>query len=683
MDSLVTRTAEGGVRTLVLSAPPGNALLPPVRAALLRALEEVAADPDAQAVVLSANGRHFSAESGPGGAASAAPDLAEICMAIEEFRLPVVAALHGLVVGGGLELALAAHGRVAHLGTRAAFPGIRYGLPPEAGASQRLPRLVGAARSLDLLLTGRVLDAAEGLEAGLWDRITDEGPALVAADLAMDLARKPLRPALSRDEGLADPAGFLSQVAAERRRLGTPPPAGAEAVIASVEGALILPPEAGLEMERSLRDEAEAAPAARGLQHAARAERAAWRAAEPVSPQLIRRIAIVGAEGVGLAEACLARDFEVDLVELDQDRLDAALLSLADRLDAEVAAGRLEPGERDSRLGRLLASAEFEDLAAADIVIEMGEPQPDVRPDLLRALGLAAQPGAIIAVVSALDPVAGLGAATGRPADTLAIDLPSPGHGWSRLAGLAAGPDTRSDALAAVARLSRRLGYQAALSRHAAGQGAAVLRAAMGRAVERLLLAGTGPVEIDAALLECGWTAGPCLMLDRLGLGAATDEMQLVEARAWGPGPLGILGALAETGAVGASAGRGLYAWERGAPTGPSREISAILAGGGQGAPEAAEVVRRVETALVAAAARLVASGAMGAAEADVAAVAGLGYPRARGGPLMGAELDGFVTVQKRLRGLAPDDGELWAPSPYLADLIKNGRRVSAEPGLA
>lgn len=681
MERLVDVELHEGIAVLTLDAPPENALAPALRAALLAALKE-AATAGAHAIVLAAAGRNFCADPGLGPLEDvhADPPLSELCDAIEALEVPLVAVLQGLVLGAGAELALAAHARVGQEGLRIALPGIGQGLVPEAGGSLRLPRLAGVETALEMLLGGQPLGGRAAAETGLLDRLV-QGPALPGAlALAKELAGQAPRPASEREDGIADPSAYLAAIAGARARLPRGAPHAARAIVDCLEAALILPWPAAAEMERAFRAECESAPEARGLRYAALAERAAWAGAGPARPQPLGRVAVVGAAGDALALALIAAGLNVDLVEVEQAPLDRAVLRIAERLERDCSAGRLSPEGRDARLARLNPGTGFEVLAGADLVIEAGEPDPELKRELLRVIGLTAREGAVIAAAGDLDPVRGLAQATGRPADTLALHLAdAPG---ARLAAVSPAAGTRPEALAALLAALRRIGRQAVVGAGAPGRPLAVLGAALGRAVERLLLAGAGPVEIDAALLERGWAEGPCLMLDRAGLDRAADRMEAVEARGWGPGPLGILGALAETGALGEAAGRGLYAWQGGAPLGASREAAAITAERAGDAPGAADIAGRIEAALVAAAAGLVEQGALARlSDADVTALAGLGYPRARGGPLMGAELDGLIATRRRLKALSGEDGELWRVPPLLAGLVRNGSGVAAALG--
>lgn len=676
MTAPLSYDVQGDLARIVLGDGRGNLPDRAARAALLDALDRADADPAVRAVVLAGAGGEFFSDTGLDAPDEVheAPSLDVLCARLERMSKPVVAALAGAATGSGLELALAAHARVGGPRLSAALPGVAVGLPPAAGATQRLPRLVGAGAALDMLLTGRAVGAAEAVEKGLVDAV-DEDPKGIAAALALELAAAPPVPASEREEGLADPARFIADVKAARADLTPAAPEVVHRLIECVEAALILPSEAGREVERTARTDCEDSDAAHALRHAALCEREAGRTEGEAAR--IHHVAVVGEAGAALAAECLAAGLEVTLVGLERAALDEALVDLFDALEAEIAAGRMTEDQRDDRLGLLEPTTRLEYVGEADVVIEGGENDPRLKTELLRAIGVAARPEAVIMSDAGLDPAALLAEAAGDAARFVAIDL---SDGLPGIAGMCGAPGATAGTLATATALLRRLGRLPVRCGEAPGQVRAVLVSALARAVERLLLAGAGPDVIDAACRADGWAEGPCVLLDKLGLDRVSSEALTVEAHGWGVGGVWPLADLAAAGLTGRAAGRGLYAWRGDAPVKPAPEAAEI--GEGAQPPAAAEIVRRIDAALAAAGGALVAGGgAAGVVDVDLAALHGLGFPRAKGGPMMAADLRGLLMLRRTLRTLRDEDAALWAEPAILAELIKNGRRFTDRPG--
>lgn len=363
-----------GVLLVTLDRPPGNALVPAVRARLMEILAEAPAR-GARAVVLCGAGRNFSAATSVDAGVDAGggvPSLAELCRLVEDLPLPVVAALQGAVIGPGAELALAAHARVAQADTRIVFPEVGLGLVPGGGATQRLPRLVGAAEALRMLLRAEPLTGAGALAAGLVD-VLAEGD-LVEAAVAQVLSMPGPRPVRDRVEGLVDVPAWLEAVAAARAEaargiLPAPP-----RIIDCVEAALVLPFENGLALEAVVREDLEDSEESRGLIAAALAERRAAALPPAVAaerPKAVARLGLVGAapQMAPLALMALAQGMKVAWADPDEARRAANLQWIAARQEAELKAGRLAAAQRDADRARLSALADPAALPVCDLVI--------------------------------------------------------------------------------------------------------------------------------------------------------------------------------------------------------------------------------------------------------------------------------------------------------------------------
>lgn len=483
-EGLVTRTAQGAVAVLALNRPPVNALNAEVLAALEAALDAVSADPEVRAVVLTAEGTHFS----PGldvselGRVQGAA-LPRAVARIEAMAKPVVACLQGNALGGAAELVLACHARVAHEGARFGLPEVALGLLPVAGSTQRLPRLVGAQVALKLLTEGSPIRAVEALAMGLFDAVTDSRPLPRAVALALELAGKPLVKTAERRDGLRDPIAFQSAIAEARKahdgwRLPAP-----GALIDCVEASQLFPYDMGLGFEQSQAEAMAETPEAMGLRHAFLAEKRALlppAALTRIAPQALATVTVLGTGGLvpDVVRMALQAGMKLRLVAADRASLTEALQKIAARQEALVAEGRLSAEAREADWARLTGTVVVESEAPADLVL--------LAPDAPR---LAEMPRDVV----------GLG---GRGALVL---HPAPMAGG--LAQLAIGPGVPLDRQALALAFGRKLGWKVLIQ----GSGAALdqrLRQVLSRAIAALEETGTDRAQIAATLASYGLGAG-------------------------------------------------------------------------------------------------------------------------------------------------------------------------------
>ena len=492
-ERLIGQDQRGALCLLWLAHPPLNALSRPLLTALSAALTKAEADPSVRAVVLAAAGPQFSAgiEARDLGQVDNGP-LHPVVTQIEAMTKPVVAALQGNVLGGGLELALACHGRVAHAGTRLGFPEIALGLLPVAGGGQRLARLVGAPVSLHMLLEGTGVSAAEALAMGLVDDVVDDvvegaaGPLARAEALAAKLSQLPMTPSLARRDGLRDPVAYQSAVTAARKRLaGTALPAP-HAVVDCVEAALLLPAAQGLAFEAAQSEAMAESPEALALRHAFMAERRALALpAALATPEAsgdrpaLARVTLLGTGGPvpEVVLQALSAGLALRLIGPDRAALAEVLQHVAARQEAMVAEGRLSAAAREADWARLVAVLPTDAETPADLVL--------VSPDAPR---IARLPGPALAL-GGLGPV-----------------VLHPGLAVGALAMLAITPDAAVEPQIAAVTLARRLGWKLLLQ----GKGAAMdqrLRLALSRAVAVLEAEGTTRAQVLSALAAQGMAA--------------------------------------------------------------------------------------------------------------------------------------------------------------------------------
>lgn len=399
---LLQRDRDGTVLVLTLAHPPVNALSAALRAALHHAMDQAEADPAVGAVVIASALPSFSAGADitEFDTAPKPPALPDLCNRIEAMEKPVIAALRGAVLGGGLELALAAHARTASEDARLGLPEVALGLLPGAGGTQRLPRLIGAEQALRLMLGGRPVPAAEALALGMLDAVGAGDPVLRAKELARAMAGRPVPRTGQRRDGMRDAAGYMAAIGAARRSVGTgrlPAPAR---IVDCVEAALLLPLEQGLSYERAAFLDLLASDEAAGLRHAFVAERRAMR----LRPEWSARVAVpdrltvwgAAGEGAQLARAALAAGLRVTLADPSRDAVVAALERIAADQAREVTEGRLSPEARDADWARLSPVVGPDRLGAGDAVIltRPDAPRIDKGPVVL-TLGLAPPAGAL------------------------------------------------------------------------------------------------------------------------------------------------------------------------------------------------------------------------------------------------------------------------------------------------
>lgn len=674
MTSPVTWENRDGIALITIDSPPVNALGHAVRAGLWEAVEAAEADPAVRALVITAAGRSFpaGADIREFGKPPQAPLLPDLCDRIEVCTKPVIAALHGTALGGGLELALAAHVRIAHAKARVGFPEINLGLLPGAGGTQRAPRLIGAEQALQLMTGGRPVRAADALAMGLLDGVVEDGLTEAALALAADLVADGTAPVPTRDrtEGFRNPQVYAEAIAAARRQPHPPEQPAATRIADCVEAALLLPFEAGLAYERAAFEELQATPAARGLRHAFLSERRLSKTPEAgTEARPVEHLGVIGGgrTGAALVLSALSAGLKVTLVERDHDALIAALERIADIHEAEVARGRLTPEKRDDDWARLAGSAELPRLAEAEMIVEAVPEDLGLKAEIFSQLGRVARPGAILASATAALDIAVLATAAERPADTLAFrpwtEIPRSG-----LVELGVTPRTGAEAVATATALAARLGHRVV---RATGPLLGRMMGAWAAAADGLLLAGSTPLRIDTALRGYGYRRGRYQAEDLIGLATLSGLRRP-----------GLADGLAERGRTGCAVGAGWFDWPEG--TRRAQENDEVLAlveaeRKRHGLPPRPvgeeEIVLSCLLALIAEGTRVLADEtALRPSDIDMALMIGLGFPRWRGGPMLAADMMGLLDAKNALAALAPENPELWTPADLLADLLKNGR---------
>ena len=689
MTATVRQTRNGAVMILSVDSPPVNALGSAVRVGLAEGLAAAQADPSVGAIVLCAVGANFSAgadirEFGRP-APQGVPGLPELCNRIEASGKAVVAAIEGPALGGGLELALAAHVRLAGPRASLGLPEVALGLLPGAGGTQRTPRLTGAGPALRLMLTGEPVSAQEALAIGLVDAVV-EHPEQTAVAVAADLAagRKPPVRTRDRQEGLRDAVRYRAEVLAARAGIAGRLPAPGR-IVDCVEAALLLPFDRGLVLERAAFEDLAASPESAGLRRAFFAERRA--AVFPEADARAHPVSHVGLVGLGVTGAAIAAlllqaGLRVTAVVRGSGPLDAGLRRVSALLDRAVATGRLSQEARTQAQTRLSSALELTALAGCELVIEALPEDEALKASSLGKLEQALrQTAVIVTTVSWVDP-AKLALATLRPANVVGLNLCPPVE-QTRLAEVAVSAQTGAEAVATLAALLRQIGKLPVRVGAAAGLVGNRVMAALQTAADLLVEDGALPSQVDAALQDFGFAMGPYRALDLAGLKRAWAHRQR-ESRAGRPGYGGDLAdMLVGAGRLGQESGRGYYLHD-GQGMREDPEVLGLLeelrsAKGITPRRIGSDEIRlRCLSALANEAAKVLGEGlAQRPSDIDAILLAGYGFPRWQGGPMAWAEDRGLLVLRADLRRFAPQAPEFWAVAPLIDDLIRDGRHLA------
>ncbi|WP_244570994.1 3-hydroxyacyl-CoA dehydrogenase NAD-binding domain-containing protein [Stappia sp. TSB10GB4] len=697
MTDPVRYSVQDGIAVIAVDNPPVNALSQAVRAGLAAAVARLAGDDQARAGVIYGTGRTFiaGADIREFGKPMAEPFLPDVIAAIEACGKPVVAALHGTALGGGLEVALGCHARVAVSSAKVGLPEVTLGILPGAGGTQRLPRLAGAAAALDLITSGRHVAAVEAVKLGIIDAVVD-GDDPLAAGLAF--ARRLVEGAVTgRRSGEIDPGAKDEALFADWRAKTMTSARGQISpmvAIDAIEAAYDLPFTEGMARERALFKELMASDQRAGLIHAFFAERAVAKIpeAETASPREVASIGVIGGGtmGSGIAVAALNAGLPVTLVERDEASAERARGFVAKLLDDGVRRGKLSEARRDQILLRDFSTAtDYAALAETDLVIEAVFEDMDVKKDVFARLDGIAKAGAILATNTSYLDVNEIAAATARPQDVIGFHFFSPAH-VMRLLEVVVADKTAADVVAtgfALAKTLRKVAVRAGVCDGFIGNR---LLNTYRKAADYMVEDGASPYQIDAALVAFGFPMGPFAVSDLAGLDIAwAGRKRRAATRDPRERTVGIADRICERGWFGQKSGRGYYLYEPGARRGsPDPEVEAIIAAEREAkgiVPRSfsdAEIVSRYMAAMINEAAKIVDEGiALRPLDVDVTMLAGYGFPRWRGGPMHYADRLGLDTVLAELRRLSEEDAFFWEPAPLLVRLAEDGKTFASLNG--
>ena len=684
----------GDVAVIRLDNPPVNGLGHAVRSAIAAGVDRAGEDAGVGAIVLIGNDKVFS-----GGAdirefntpkAVAEPTLNTLIRIVEASDKPVVAAIGGVCMGGGLELALGCHYRVALPSAQIALPEVKLGLLPGAGGTQRLPRAIGVERALNMIVSGSTVAADRFANTALVDRLIEGDLLQGAVALAREVSRDNRSPRRLRDVKidypLAEPFFQLARAAVAARAPQYPAPRKCvDAVAASVGKSF----DDGMRVERELFLQLMQTPESRALRHAFFAERAAakYPGLDADTPaRRIERIAVIGAGtmGTGIAMNFLSAGIPVALLEMNQAALDKGAATIHRTYQAAAAKGKIGAEQVRSTLALLHPTLSYDDVASADLVIEAVFEDMDIKTQVFRKLDATMKGGAILASNTSTLDLDRIAAATARPQDVIGMHFFSPAN-VMKLLEIVRGARTGMDVLQTVMRLARIIGKTAVVSGVCDGFIGNRMLEQYVRQAMFLVEEGAMPMQIDRALESFGMAMGPFRMFDLAGndVGWAVRKRRYVEkphvrySR--------VADRLCELGRFGQKTSLGWYRYEPGRRDAlPDPAVDALIeahraqVGITPRTIGDEEIVGRCILALVNEGAHLLEEGiAVRASDIDLVYLAGYGFPRYRGGPMFYADTLGLYNVVRAMHRFAANehaDPAFWQPAPLLATLAAEGR---------
>ena len=683
MSEVATFSVEDGVGVVCIDSPPVNALGAAVRQGLDAGFRKFAADDGVNAIVLICGGRTFfaGADITEFGKPPQAPDLLSVFDIIENGPKPVIAAIHGTALGGGLELALICHYRIAVPSAKVGLPEVNLGLLPGAGGTQRLPRIVGPEAALDMMTTGRLIGANEALEKGVIDRLADEGR---LRDDAINFARaivserRPLVRVRDRQDKV-EPARGRPELFADFRKTNARSFRGFKApenIIKAVEAAVALPFDQGIEREHELFQDLEHSRESAAQRHVFFAERETSKipdvpASTPILP--VKAVGVIGAGtmGGGITMTFLNAGVPVTLVEMSQAALDRGLGVIRKNYESTARKGRLTQAQVEERMALITPAIGLDALGQADLIIEAVFESMDVKKDVFGKLDAIAKPGAILASNTSFLNLDEIAAATSRPECVIGLHYFSPAN-VMRLLEVVRGAKTSREVIATAMKLAKQTGKVPVLSRVCNGFIANRLMSPRMQQSEGLVLEGPTPKEIDKVIYDYGFAMGPFQMIDLVGLDVIGRDETTRSLR----------GDLVSKDRLGQKKNGGFYDYDEARRATPSPVAAGVIAEFAKsqgveptGARSSEDILARLLYPVVNEGAKILEEGiALRASDIDMAAILGYNWPVYTGGPMFWADEIGLATVVARLKALEQSHGEAFKPAALLEKLASEGK---------
>jgi 3-hydroxyacyl-CoA dehydrogenase len=683
--SPISTSRHGDVLIVTSNNPPVNALGAAVRQGLVAAIEEAEGDEAIKAVVIRCEGQTFfaGADITEFGKPPVMPWLPTVVDTIENCSKPVVAAIHGTALGGGLEVALGCHYRVAVRDAKLGVPEVKLGLLPGAGGTQRLPRVAGVQKALEMVTSGAMVSAKDACDVGLVDRLV-EGElvqhAVAYADEVKDI--RPLPKSSERDEKLAEARGnpaifdeFRKANARKFRGFEAP-----EANIKAVEAAVAKPYAEGVIDERNLFMGLMSGTQSRAQQYFFFAERKAAKIeniAQDTQPRSVKKVGVIGAGtmGGGISMNFLSAGIPVTIVEMAQEALDRGTAVMRKNYEATASKGKMTGEQVEQAMGLLNPTLDFDALADCDLIIEAVFEQMDIKKEVFGRLDKIARPGAILASNTSYLNIDEIAASTSRPQDVVGLHFFSPAN-VMKLLEIVRGAKTAPDVLVTAMQLAKKIKKVAVVA--GVCHGFIGNRMLMPRQVEatKLLLEGATPEQVDRVHVEFGMPMGPFQMADLAGvdIGWHRDPDRIENIR----------DALCAIDRWGQKKGAGFYDYDEKRRPSPSPVVQQIIEefAARQGVTrrqiDDEEIVERTLYTMVNEGAKILEEGmAQRASDIDVVWVYGYGWPVYRGGPMFWADTEGLPKIADGLRRQQERMGSDFSFSRLLLDKAEKGEKFT------
>lgn len=680
---------------LLIDYPPVNVLAAPVRVGLARRLEAALADESVRAIVIACAGKTFSAgaDIGEFDGPMAEPTLQAVFAAIEASNKPIVAALHGLALGGGVELALVGHYRVATADAKLGLPEITLGLIPGAGGTQRLPRVIGAAAALDMIVSGAPVDAGAALNLGLVDAVVDGDLMQGAQRFCEQLIEQGAKPrptgARAVDVTGFDEAGIAAILSKHSRALKGRKTQ--QLVVEALTAATRSDFDTGLAIERRIADHSITTLESKALRHLFFAERQVSKVPGVVSDSSkapIARVAVIGAGtmGSGIATACADVGVDVVLIDSNAEGIERGLALIASNYESSVARGRLTHEEAARRRGRIVESMDLGAAAGADVVIEAVFEDLALKQSILSKVASFTPASTLLASNTSTLSIAELSRACRDPQRVVGLHFFSPAH-VMRLLEIVRAPTTDPAALGRALTLAKQLKKTGVVAGDAFGFiGNKMMLDGYWREAELLMLEGATPEQVDGAMESFGFAMGPARVSDLGGTDVGTKTRIELFKRESRPDPYFVIAdALTALNRLGQKTLAGFYRYEPGGrqalpDDAVTRLIEKLAAERGiaRRPIEPSEILERCLLQLINLGAHVLETGvAMRAADIDVVWVHGYGFPRHLGGPMFHADSLGLQHVLGRIEHYGArmkNRNDYWRPAPLLEKLAQQGR---------
>ena len=685
MNNVSNFSVTNGVGVIEINSPPVNALSIHVRKALVSGMEQAWSNDDVQAVVIICEGRTFfaGADIKEFGKPPMSPGLSEVLETIEAGDKPVIAAIHGTALGGGLELALHCNFRVAVATAKVGLPEVKLGILPGAGGTQRLPRLVGVPVALDLITSGRPISAKQALEYGVIDSLISTGDlreeAIAFARRVID-EKMPVMRVRDRQDLVESYRGneevfndFRKKNTRKFRGFAAP-----ENIIKAIQAAVELPYDEGKRRERELFSELQGSDSANAQRYVFFSERAVNKVPDVAKDTPIRDIGSVGVIGAGTMGGGIAMNFlniglPVTLIEQTDEALQRGLSVIRRNYETSAKRGRITDKQVDERMALISPSTDYDDLSEADLIIEAVFETMPIKKDVFGKLDKIAKTGAILASNTSYLDVDEIAAATSRPEEVVGLHFFSPAN-VMKLLEVVRGEKTKKDIINTSMKLAGKIAKTPVLSK--VGYGFIANRVMSVRRTHSTMLGlqGNSPVDIDRILYDYGFAMGPFQVLDLVGLdvlGRDSDEFTY-----WGE--------MVKRGRLGQKNKKGTYDYDdnRNRTLSPiAIEVLQEVADHYDIAPYSAdddEILSRQIYPIINEGAKVLEEGiALRASDIDIACIKGYNWPVYRGGPMFWADTIGLDKVVAKLKEFEAQYGDEFTPSPLLVKLAKDGGRIS------